>query len=237
MKTLKMSLFTVLMIVTFGCSSDTDSDSTDNNGQSEILGTYAGVLIGSSGYYSIEVGETGSSATINFDGEQYNLSNATPIASDIVYSELTFTNGTISATLIADVDAMPTISFDIPGHVIQSTIDHITAGTLTLYEGSSSSTNGGEFYNATYNLTLRDGGDCDGCKSFNILEKVTGSSNSNQIGNTDYIFGKYEISGNIITFRHLNDEVIVSGTINGNTISHSEQGFEFLFTEKKQLRI
>jgi hypothetical protein len=238
MKVLKFLLFAILITSLPACTDDGDEN---NNEKSGILGTYAGVMTGSSGYYSIEVGETSSVAEINFDGQQYNLTNPTPIEPDIDYAELTFTNGTVSAVLTAEVGVTPIISFNIPGHLIQSTISYAFVGNLTLYEGTSSSTNGSEFYNATYNLSLTDRGDCDGCKVFKILEKTTGSSYPDQIGNRNTVNGKYEINGSTITFKKENSVEIVSGTIDGNTISHSEQGFEysfqFQFTEKKQLQL
>ena len=234
MKTFKLLLSLILISSFLTCS---DDDSNNNSEQGDSLGTYAGIMVGSSGYYKIEITPSGSEAEINFNGEQYNLSNVIQVQSGSQLLDLNFTNGDISMLFSVDEDGTnPSVSFAIPGHTIESTIDRLGLNQrLTLYEGTSSSTSGAAFFNATYNITLVDRGDCEECRSFESIEKVTGSSSPEQIGNINRTNGFYQINGNTITF-NFNGQSI-SGTINGNTISHMEPSVEWELIEKLQLQL
>ncbi|GEM_PF-6227799 len=117
MKKILFLLFIVSLIIT-ACGDDTTSDEQLN----EEIGTYSGVLVGSSGYFNLDLKEKGSSITIVFDG------TTTELTTDKVLEkgkkiDLIFTNGTISASFSVDANGDNTsLNVTIPNHNVVATI-------------------------------------------------------------------------------------------------------------------
>lgn len=218
----KLFLLLSISLLTISCSSNDSETTTSLNSI-----TYLGVLTGSSGYYSINLQENGTtSATITFDGTTYQLVSETYNA-DQALSDFKFTDGTNEIIINANADGSnPRLAFTIPGHTIQHTVNISTGeNSVDLYEGTSTAVYGASFYNATYNLSLNNDDN-----SFTILEKVTDSSDSNQIGSTSRISGSFTKSNNSITFSFNSQSI--TGTLNQNTISGDDgNGFTFSFNK------
>src|SRR5690606_17333101 len=135
-------LFTACITVV-SCSGKDDSGNPDNDGgQSGNTGRYAGILVGSSGWFIVDFEEENASATIHFDGNDYNLTTSMDITNGNEYTDVLFTDGAISMYFSIDgLGLQPSASFSIPGHNIVATIDNTEQSTIELYEGTSHSEN------------------------------------------------------------------------------------------------
>ncbi|MBX3257766.1 MAG: hypothetical protein KF862_26795 [Chitinophagaceae bacterium] len=101
---------------------------------SKALGKYSGILLGSSGYYTIEVRTTGSTATVVFDGKTYALEGQGSINDGDAITNYMLQKGDIKIIFSVKADGKsPAVKIDIPGHKVQATIDKET----TKYETRS----------------------------------------------------------------------------------------------------
>ncbi len=224
---MKNQLLLIMVVsVFFACGKKKDCC-----GAEELVNTgkYVGVMVGSSGYYELDFVPGNPKAIVHFDGEVYTLPCHITIEPATDYHDILFGDASsVHLRFSIDMDGKkPVISFFIPGHSIQATIDKTNdKNRIELYEGTSYATTGadGEFFiNYIYNLRLNYEDN-----TFTILSKVT-ASNTNPVGETEEIKGTFTKSGNTIAFRFNGGSV--SGNIVGNQIKHQEPGFSFDFVK------
>ena len=219
MKNLVMFYITVLC-----CSIYTSCKKNDNSGkqspppdpQSQII--YKGVLLGSSGYYSVQIGSIKSSAQIVLNDKTYNLESNTPVDMEEAISDYTLTKDDVSITLNVDKDRIyPEISITAAGHpdIITTIYEHKDETPVENYTGWSKSENDTSFYEAGYNLSING-------NQFTIIEKTTATNQGSFFAST--IMGTLSRSAGKITF---------SFTIDGqnNTIHATEQGNAISYLE------
>jgi len=216
---------TLVLLITIGilniaCSDDEGENPVDGGGQTSNTGRYAGVLVGSSGWFVVNFTEENASATVQFDGNTYNLSTTTPVIDGNQYSNILFTDGTVSMYFSVDeLGLEPAASFSIPGHNVVATIGYAEQNTIHLYEGTSHSENSFDntFIDYTYNLALNYSDN-----TYEIIERVIATNGSNEIGETNTYGGTFSISENTIVFEVEGGNL--SCTISETTITHYEEG-------------
>lgn len=99
----------------------------------KALGKYSGILIGSSGYYTIEVRTSGSKATIIFDGTTHVLEGQGTIEEGKAITNYILQKDAVKITLSVSVDGKnPSVKIDIPGHKVYATISKETTIYQTL---------------------------------------------------------------------------------------------------------
>lgn len=112
-----------------------DKDNTTNNNtevlteanNNKALGKYSGILIGSSGYYSIELRNSGSKATVIFDGKTYTLDGQGAIEDDKAITNYTLQKDDIKITFSVGADGKnPGVKISIPGHTVYATVSKET---------------------------------------------------------------------------------------------------------------
>ncbi len=111
-------------------------DSSNNNDNTDVLieannnkslGKYSGILIGSSGYYTIEIRTSGSKATIVFDGATYKLDGKGVIEDNKAITNYIFQKDNIKITFSVSADGKsPGVKIEIPGHKVYATINKET---------------------------------------------------------------------------------------------------------------
>lgn len=104
-----------------------DSEVLIEANDNKALGKYSGILLGSSGYYTIEVRSVGSTATVVFDGKTYVLEGQGAIADGTVITNYIFQKDNIKITFSVRGDGKsPTVKIEIPGHTVRATINKET---------------------------------------------------------------------------------------------------------------
>lgn len=192
----------------------------------ETIGTYAGVLVGSSGHYIVELKETNSTAVIDFDGNTYNLSTTEELKKGQEVVDLSLSDGTNSIIFSAKADGTnPNIAFTIPGHKIVSTINYITPEFgMVIYKGGGSSTLNEAEIQFAFNLSIYR--ESNNTRRFKALEKVTHSTDEDQIGETTRVEGTVEVTENtvILFFRAdgANSSLVLDK--DGDNLSYSKLG-------------
>lgn len=135
-----LSIFVLSMALITSCKksvADKPADDTDvlieaNN--HKALGKYSGILIGSSGYYFVELRTTGSKATIRFDGATYVLDGQGNIEDGKAVTNYEFQKGDVKLTFTVTADGKsPSVKIEIPGHRVYATINKDT----TIYNTDS----------------------------------------------------------------------------------------------------
>ena len=215
-------LVVVVFFLAIACVPDDDTKSVD----SETFGTYAGVLVGSSGNYIVELKEKKSTAVLTFDDKTYNLSTTEElkIGQDVV--DLSLSDGTNSIVFSAKSDGSnPTVAFTIPGHKIQSTVNYITPEHgMNVYKGVGSSSFNEAKIQFIFNLTIyREG---NNTRKFKGLEKVTYSTHEDQIGETTRVTGTVEVTENtvILLFRADGENSSLVLNKEGDNLTYSSLG-------------
>jgi len=113
-----------------GVNSDVLTEANDN----KALGKYSGILLGSSGYYTIEVRTNGSTATVVFDSKTYKFEGQGSIADGSAVSNYVFQKDGVKITFSVGADGKsPTVKIEIPGHNVRATVNKET----TKYETQS----------------------------------------------------------------------------------------------------
>ena len=166
------------------------------------IGVYAGVMVGSSGHYVLELKETNSNAIIIFDGNSYNLSTTEKLIKEQDILDLTLSDGTNSIVFSAKADGSNAmIEFQILDHKIESTVNLVFPDSpFAIYEGNSYSTYDTNFTKSTYNLMIHGGGNI--ITQFTVLTKVTSSSFPDQVGQTDRIKGTVKLMEDYLEFSY-----------------------------------
>jgi hypothetical protein len=224
MRNLKLSVIAFVLIF-LGCSKD-ETQPTDDE-QLQQLYAYAGVIVGSSGNYTIIVTKDGATATVIFDGQTHNLSIKKQIDKNNDIDSLVLTDGTVTLTYKYVYATMtPSITISIPGHTIDSTLGTLYdwrhpqiyiqfQEPIKLYEGEASSTMNTSFIKLTYNMSLDYPN-----KTFNLIEKCTGSSNLTDIGTV------YTYNG---AFTETSTELLL--TIDSETLTLTKVGNDLKLSE------
>ena len=136
MKKFKLVFVSILSVFLFltSCGGDGDTEPVDND---IVIGTYTGVLVGSTGHFSIDLKEKGSTVIIVFDGKTTPLSSNEILVKGQEIKELTFTDGTISLILSVDKKGdNPTVKITIPNHNVLATISKASEDNpVILFEG------------------------------------------------------------------------------------------------------
>lgn len=223
MKNLHLIL-TGLVILTFLFSSCGKDNSGDEDIDKTATGRYGGVMVGSSGYFIIDLvaGRTGT-ATVYFDGTAYHLTTVVQIEEGASYHDLLFSTVDEEIVMyftVAEDGSNPTVEFEIPGHNIAATVDQYGANdsSLSLYQGSSYSSSGGYYIMYTFNIALNHFDN-----TFKAISAVRATNTITPIGQTETINGTFSLSGNNITLHY--DGQVLSGTILGTTLQFDEPDF------------
>lgn len=209
-------ILTGLILATLFLSSCKKDGLDDDSGKTAI-GRYGGVMVGSSGYFIINLtaGIPGT-ATVYFDGNVYHLTTTFPIEEGVSYTDLRFSTTDEQVLLYFTVEedgSNPTVEFQIPGHSITATVDQYDAdnSSLSLYQGSSYSSSGNQYIMYTFNIALNHTDD-----TFDALSVVRATNTSTSVGEVEIINGTFSLSGNHITLNY--DGQTLSGTISGTSI-------------------
>lgn len=138
-KAFKPSQLFVFVIITIwvfyftGCKKDNNNNKENNSevlieaNNNKALGKYSGILVGSSGYYSIELRTSGSKATVVFDGKTYILAGQGAIEAGKTVTNYILQKDDIKITFSVDADGKnPKAKFEIPGHQVHATINKET---------------------------------------------------------------------------------------------------------------
>ncbi|MGJ7030020.1 hypothetical protein [Niabella hirudinis] len=187
-------LFALLFVLAgmAGCSKN--SDSKDNNNPAKYdkssLGSYSGVLVGSSGYITIDLKPAGASATIVFDDITYQLSSSVAIPAGTNVSGYTLQKDGVKIVMNVNADgSVPQVAVTIPGHDVTAVIFKVTSAVaVENYTGTFSGTDAAspEYNNSgTLNFTISGNnvtllskcisGNCDDHTTVTMTGKVTRS--------------------------------------------------------------
>lgn len=179
MKTVKIFTLLALTVTAFvtACKKD-NPDPVDGDEQTDHsnLGVYKGVLVGSTGYFTVTLKETGSTAEVVFDGESHSLQSAETLneGADVVDFELN-SGDDVSLQISVGADGSnPEVTVSIPDHDVEATVyKETTEKAVELYigENESSQTWAGTTYTLRSTLNISINGD-----AFTLLEKETYSS-------------------------------------------------------------
>lgn len=147
MKTIPHFLLLLGFVCLAGCSKD-DPKKEDNspaNYDKSSLGSYSGVLIGSTGYITIELKPAGASATIVFDDVTYLLTATVPIQPGTKVTGYTLQKDGVKIVMDVNADgSVPQVAVTIPGHDVTAVVFKVTSTNLVeKYTGSFSNTNSG----------------------------------------------------------------------------------------------
>ncbi len=198
MKNIKLLITALLLIFIIACTSD-----KENN---VVVANYTGVLVGSSGSYSLKFSETNSNATITFDGQTYVLTSSATLKKG---ETLTLTDGSVSLTIATDSNGKnPNIKFNIPGHQVSATIADATYLTEN-YLGEATITKDGVLnYQATFNVTLTDN------NQFQAIQKIIKNGGGVDEGKVETINGVYTKTNSIIVFTYNKDGETITLALN-----------------------
>lgn len=209
----------ILLLFITSCGKENNNDDT-----TKTKTEFSGVLVGSTGYYSLILESGNSSATIYFDSVLYTLTNTEVLdfnagIYDLVLSDSN--NVTLTVTLPPN-SSQPSFYFNIPNHTVEYTVFQVEINLpVNNYLGTSSSSytvsdSSGNIlsnsnYNATYNLSIQ------GDNNFQIIEKNG--------GNTYYYRGGVQFIGtNIVKFTFIDNgqENEITAQRNGNNIFNTQ---------------
>ncbi|GEM_PF-3420431 len=228
MKKLCLILTGFVLVTLFfsSCKKDDSDDDSDNT----AIGRYGGVMVGSSGYFIINlvVGNTGT-ATVYFDGAVYHLTTVVQIEEYTSYDDLLFSTADGQVVMyftVAEDGSHPTVEFEIPGHNITATVDQYGAddSSLSLYQGSSYSSSGSYYIMYTFNIALNYSDN-----TFKAISAVRATNTATPIGQTEVTNGTFSLSKNNITLNY--DGQTLSGTIVGTNIQFDQPNFTMTGSE------
>lgn len=185
--TIKMLLhFTIAVAIIWGgCKKNEDTNNQAIQYDNNNLGSYKGVLVGSSGYITIDLKPTGATATIVFDNITYQLSSTVAIPAGAKVTGYTLQKDAVKVVMDVNADgSIPQIAVTIPGHDVTAIIYKVTSfvavesytGTYRNTDSQSPQYNNAgvlSFAVSGDNVTLLSkcsSGDCDD----NETDKMTG---------------------------------------------------------------
>jgi hypothetical protein len=223
-----ISIVSLIAVLFTACTSSKNNPTPEGK-----LFSYAGVIVGSTGHYTLEITRTGATALVIFDGISYNLSIAKEIQIDKDINNLVLTDGAISLTYnYKYATYTASIEISIPGHTVTSTLGIVydyrnptiystISEPIKLYEGSSTSTMNTSYINFISNLSL----DYVNKKFFGI-EKCTASSNPDNIGDVHNSTGSFkDTESRIILYTTYDSELdSIIFIKDGNTLKHDATG-------------
>ncbi|MCF6222978.1 MAG: hypothetical protein L3J34_04540 [Flavobacteriaceae bacterium] len=195
MKKIKLLSMSMLAILLFMTACDTE-DETD--GRYYIEGEYTGVLIGSTGSYTLNLEEGKVTAKVLFDNIIYNLS----INESLYEGEsITLTDGKITILLVDDgVDI--NISFNIPNHHIESTIvlSESSEPNRDYIGWTENFRNGVKVYRTTVNLTLHQGKRWTGIERVDVDVNPDDPNHESDQGKITKVNGTFSEDNSSISF-------------------------------------
>lgn len=215
--TSKAILFLSLICSVLFLSCSKEDDKSDKKAFEKSI-TYKGVLLGSTGYYSMQIGAGKSTATLVLDDKTYNLESNVTINMEEAINDYMLTKDDVTITLNVDKDRThPEISIAAAGHpnIITTIYEHKDETPVENYMGWSKSENGTSFYEAGYNLSING-------NKFTIIEKTTATNQGSSFSST--VMG---------TVSRSSGKIIFSFAIDGesNTIIATEQGNTIFYLE------
>ena len=212
MKKIRTCLLAVsgLLIMLLSCSKNSDPQDPE----ASKLYAYQGVVVGSSGYYTLIITTEGATATLVFDNVTYNLAITKKLepGKDIDSIILTDVRGKSGMQIIYKFfngsGATPSIGkaqVVVPGHNTENTISLIYDYRSTtqlynddffrMYEGTSTYTEGADFDEETFNVTIDIL-----AKKFQAISRVTKSSDPLEVGHTETFNGTFSETETTATF-------------------------------------
>jgi len=218
MKRNKFLLFGIVSIILFAFSCK-----KDNNNNTTIK-KYSGVIVGSTGAYSLSISGTGASANIVFDSVTYNLTTNEVLENG---QSLTLTDGTISLVITVDSNGEnPTISFTIPGHNIQATIvlSNTTNPNQNFIGWTENFRNGVRVYRTTFNLTLHNSNQWTGIEKIDVDINPSDPNHTSSEGQITQVTGAYTEDTNGVSFFFSNGSSIFTLNKVGNKLTLFESG-------------
>lgn len=184
--------------------------------------SYSGVLVGSSGYFSLTINSKGeNTASLTFDGETHILNNKTAYNKNIIGQEFQFSNQDVTLNLITtNLRSKPEIEVEIPGHtIIASVYEENNEEPVRNYTGTGFYYS---FYKAfvdsfstIYNLSIKN-------DSFTNIEKVMSSNKPTEIGKVSQVNGTIEESDDEIIFYVSGNPDGIRFDKNGHRILHMQ---------------
>ncbi|GAB3420042.1 hypothetical protein [Niabella aquatica] len=189
MNTIKQLLLLLAIISIAGCSKEDNSSARyDKNS----LGSYSGVLVGSSGYITIELKSTGATVTIVFDDATYQLSSAIALQPGTKVTGYTLQKDGVKVVMDVNADgSVPQVAVTIPGHDVTAVVFKVTSSVaVENYIGTFSNTdselpqyNNSGILNFTIHgndvimLSKCKTGDCGGTAYIKMTGKVVRNTN------------------------------------------------------------
>lgn len=123
----------LFMVAAIACKKDdkkappTNTEVLIEANNNKALGKYSGVLIGSSGYFSVELRTSGSTATVRFDGTTYTMNGQAAVEDGKAVTNYVFQKDAVKLTFSVGADGKsPTVKIDIPGHKVYAAINKET---------------------------------------------------------------------------------------------------------------
>lgn len=191
----------MLSVFLFSCPSEVEDEFDPYYvNPNEKIASYLGMLLGSSGYYLLELIPSQSKMTMVFDGKEHQLVSNRAFVPEDKFEDFYFSDGTIRVDVsFASNFNSPDFHFSIPGHQIEYSIHELKEeSNFSIYLGTLVSSNFTVFKDETYNLILDHS-----TKGFQILNKITDSSETEDIGKIITSSGTFVIEGNKITLKLL----------------------------------
>lgn len=200
-------LILLTLVITSFAACKKDSKNTGNNddpnsnvliaeNNNKAFGKYSGIIVGSLGYYYVELRSVGSKAVVIFDGQTFTLDGQGTIEDGKAITNYVLQKDGIKITISVDADGKnPKVKIEIPGHATATTVTkESTLLETRQYTGKITDLGQGDFPAA---LTLGN----------NTLSGYMRGEVSGVV--TMYPFSGTPFSGNtyLVKFRDLPDDV------------------------------
>jgi len=235
----KISFFAIVTLMLFSQGCEKDSSTTINSDLK--LFAYAGILAGSSGYYTLTINEMGADAVVTIDNTAYPLSVTKKIKKDEDIDSLVLSDGNVKLIYTFHYATQtPSVIISIPGHDVQNTIGILydyrypklyskIKEAVQLYKGTSTSTYNTSYISFTYffGLNMID-------KSYAALEKCTDSNFPSDIGRITPYTGTFSETDTTLTFNFPDGPLTLLK--NGNNLEYNDSGpdnYTFVMLLKK----
>jgi len=218
MKSLISIVATLLFLSLVSCSKKDESDTGKDPKSTASIATYKGVLLGSTGYFTVELGEEKSTAQLVIDHETFHIESTRPIDPDEDITDYKLEKDSTFITISVGKDRKhPQIEIVASGHpnIITTIYEDTEEQPVENYIGWSKSENDSFYYEAGYNLSI-----CG--NQFTIIEKTTATNQANWFSST--IIG---------TIQRSNGNIHFNFTVDGqtNSITAVEQGDKITYFE------
>ncbi len=209
-------LFSVFVL--FGCT-DNEGDEGEGGNMEYIAGEFSGVLVGSTGSYTLKLEEDNVIAVVFFNGNIYTLTSNESLAPN---GSITLTEGTISIKITDTGDLFPKLTFTIPGHSVQYTIvTNVISNPNRNYVGTSINTSEGRIIRkSTFNLTIY------GSNWKGIEKVILNTEDPEEVNEIIRAEGKITEDADSVSFFWNNDELIFTLNKIGDRLVYTEEIIE-----------